>query len=591
MSRLKRIANKIIDFRLLFRVLRLAAPHKTKFYTAVFIAVLMAALSIFNPYLIQITLDKYILLGNYDMLVTMSGIMLCSLLVQGMLSYNFTLLTARLGQNVIQALRVKVFAHLLRMNVRFFDKTPVGISTTRTVNDVETINDIFSEGIITILSDLLTIIVVLVFMFSMSWKITLVAMSILPLLIFAAWIFKEGIKKSFTEVRNQVARLNTFIQEHLSGMMVVQMFTAEKREMEKFKAINRDHRDAHIKSNWYYSIFFPMVEIISALAISLLVWYWSGKYLQSEVTVGMLNSFIMCINLLFRPIRMLADKFNTLQMGMVAAERVFKLIDSEDRIQNTGKVSAENLKGEIVFENVWFAYEEEYFVLKNISFSVNQGKSLAIVGATGSGKSTLINLLMRFYDVQRGRILIDGIDIREYDIYSLRKKMGLVLQDVFLFSGKVMDNIRLRDESITHEQINRAATICGIDEFVNRLPQGYFYEVKERGATLSLGQRQLISFVRALVRDPAVLILDEATSSIDTESEKIIQTAIEKMVSNRTSIIIAHRLSTIQKSDCILVLDHAEVKECGTHEELIQLDGFYKKLYEMQYRKEKIALI
>ncbi len=588
---MKKIINKIIDFSLLYRVLRLASPHKRKFYIAIFIAIAMAGLSILNPYLIQITLDKYILKGNYEMLVTMSAVMLGSLLVQAFLSYNFTLLTARLGQNVIQSLRVKVFAHLLHMNVRFFDKTPVGISTTRTVNDVETINDIFSEGIITILSDLLTIIVVLIFMFSMSWKLTLVAMSILPLLILSAWVFKEGIKKSFTEVRNQVARLNTFVQEHLTGMSVVQLFTAEKREMEKFKVINREHRDAHISSNWYYSIFFPMVEIISALAISLLVWYWSGKYLQNDVTVGMLNSFIMCINLLFRPIRMLADKFNTLQMGMVAAERVFKLIDSEDRIQNTGKISTGKLKGEIVFENVWFAYDDDFYVLKDVSFKVKAGESLAIVGATGSGKSTMINLLMRFYEVQKGRITIDGIDIRDYDVYTLRKNMGLVLQDVFLFSGSVLDNIRLRNESILKTDIIKASKLCGVDEFVEQLPNGYDFEVKERGATLSMGQRQLISFVRALVHDPAILILDEATSSIDTESEQIIQRAIVKMVSNRTSIIIAHRLSTIQNSNCILVLDHAEVKECGTHEELIAQDGFYKKLYDMQFKKERIEVL
>ena len=585
---MKRILNKVIDFGLLFRVLRLAAPHKTKFYTAVFIAVLMAGLSILNPYIIQITLDKYILQGNYQMLVTMSSVLLISLFVQGFLSYQFTFTTALLGQNIIQRLRVKVFAHLLHMNVRFFDKTPIGISTTRTVNDVETINDIFSEGIITILSDLLTIIVVLIFMFSMSWKLTLVAMSILPLLILSAWIFKEGIKKSFTEVRNQVARLNTFVQEHLTGMSVVQLFTAEEREMAKFKSINRDHRNAHISSNWYYSIFSPMVEIISALSIALLVWYWSGKYLENEVTVGMLSSFIISINLLFRPIRMLADKFNTLQMGMVAADRVFKLIDSDDRIQNTGKISAGKLKGEIAFENVWFAYDDDYYVLKDVSFKVKAGESLAIVGATGSGKTTMINLLMRFYDVHRGRITIDGIDIRDYDVYSLRKNLGMVLQDVFLFSGSVLDNIRLRNESISREQVINASQLCGVNEFVEHLPGGYDYLVKERGATLSMGQRQLISFVRALVHDPAVLILDEATSSIDTESEQIIQRAIQKMVSNRTSIIIAHRLSTIQNSNTILVLDHAEVKECGTHEQLIALNGFYKKLYEMQFRKEKL---
>ncbi len=550
----------------------------------------MAGLSILNPFLIQITLDRYIMKGNYPMLISMSGFILISLIIQSLLSLTFTYLTAWLGQSVIQSLRVKVFSHLLHLNVRFFDKTPVGITTTRTVNDVETINDIFSEGIITILSDLLTIVVVLVYMFVLSWKMTLVAMSILPFLILTAYIFKGGIKKSFTDVRNQVARLNSFVQEHLTGMSVVQLFTAEEREMKKFMDINKAHRTAHISSNWYYSIFFPMVEIISALSVALLVWYWSGSYLKGFTSPGMLLTFIFCINLLFRPIRMLADKFNTLQMGMVAAERVFKLIDSEDRIQNTGKISAGKLRGEIKFENVWFAYDDENFVLKNISFSAKAGETLAIVGATGSGKSTIINLLMRFYDIQQGKILIDGIDIREYDVYSLRKNMGLVLQDVFLFSGSVYDNIKLHDENISKEEIVKASQLCGVEEFVLRLPGGFNYEVRERGATLSLGQRQLISFVRALVHNPAILILDEATSSIDTESEHVIQQAIEKMVNNRTSIIIAHRLSTIQKSDCILVMDHAELKECGTHEDLISLNGIYAKLYEMQFRKQRMQV-
>jgi len=582
---MKKLLNRIIDFRLLMRVLRLVGPHKRQFYLAVFIATLIAGLSILNPYLIQLTIDKYILQGDWKMLQNMTALMLGVLLFQGFLSYNFTLLTAWLGQSIIKQLRVRVFGHLLSMNARHFDKTPVGILTTRTINDIETINDIFSEGIITILSDLLTIIVVLTFMFLSSWKITLVCMSVFPLLLVAAYLFKEGIRKSFTDVRNQVARLNSFLQEHITGMSVVQIFNAEETEMNKFRKINRAHRSAHIRSNYYYSIFFPAVEIISAMAMGLLVWYWAGQYLKEYTTVGQLNAFIICINLLFRPIRMLADKFNTLQMGMVSSERVFKIIDSEDKLQNTGTVTAHDLSGNIRFENVWFAYDEKNFVLKDISFEVKQGETLAIVGATGAGKSSIINILNRFYEIQKGTIYIDDINVRDYEVHSLRRNIALVLQDVFLFSGSIMENITLRNSNVSREEVIRAAKLCGIHEFIEKFPGKYDYEVKERGATLSHGQRQLISFVRALIFDPKILILDEATSSIDTESEQLIQSAIEKMILNRTSIIIAHRLSTIQKADKIMVLDHGELKEMGTHTELLALNGFYARLYEMQFKK------
>lgn len=589
-----RILNKIIDIRLLFRVLRLVGPHKKQFYVAVVIAVLIAGLSILSPYLIQLTIDKYILTGNWKMLQYMTILMLIVLSFQGFLAYNFTYITAWLGQSIIKRLRVRVFGHLLSMNVRFFDKTPVGISTTRTINDVETINDIFSEGIITILSDLLTIIVVFTFMFVSSWKLTLVSLSVLPLLLLAAYVFKEAIRKSFTDVRNQVARLNSFLQEHITGMSVVQIFNAEETEMKKFREINRAHRSAHIRSNDYYSVFFPVVDIISAMAMGLLVWYWAGQYLKEFTSVGQLNAFIICINLLFRPIRMLADKFNTLQMGMVASERVFRIIDSEDRLQNSGTVTAQDIKGNIRFENVWFAYNadssqpstpEPNYVLKDISFEVKQGETLAIVGATGAGKSSIINILNRFYEIQKGKILIDDINLNDYEVHSLRRNIALVLQDVFLFSGSIMENITLRNSEVTREEVIHAAKLCGIHDFINKFPGSYDYEVKERGATLSHGQRQLISFVRALVFDPRILILDEATSSIDTESEQLIQSAIEKMIVNRTSIIIAHRLSTIQKADKILVLDKGELKEAGTHSELLAMNGLYARLYEMQFKK------
>lgn len=587
---MRKLLNKVIDFNLLLRVLRLVGPYKRRFYISVFIAILIAGLSVLNPYLIQLTIDEYILKGNWKMLQNMSVLMLVVLLIQGFLSYNFTLITAWLGQSIIKNLRVRVYKHLLGMNARYFDKTPVGVLTTRTINDIETINDIFSEGIITILSDLLTIVVVLTFMFVSSWKITLVCMGVFPLLLIAAYIFKEGIRKSFTDVRNQVARLNTFLQEHITGMNVIQIFNAEESEIKKFRKINRAHRSAHIRSNYYYSIFFPVVEIISAMAMGLLVWYWAGQYLKEYTSVGQLNAFIICIGLLFRPIRMLADKFNTLQMGMVSSERVFKIIDSEDKLQNTGTVTANDISGNIRFENVWFAYDEKNFVLKDVSFEVKQGETLAIVGATGAGKSSIINILNRFYEIQKGAIYIDGVNVKDYDVYSLRRNIALVLQDVFLFSGSIMENITLRDSNVKREDVIRAAQLCGIHEFIEKFPDKYDYEVKERGATLSHGQRQLISFVRALIFDPKILILDEATSSIDTESEQLIQMAIEKMIIDRTSIIIAHRLSTIQKADKIIVLDHGELKEMGTHSALLELNGFYARLYEMQMKRSVTAL-
>ncbi len=587
---MKKLLDRVIDFNLLLRVLRLVGPYKRRFYIAVLIAILIAGLSVLNPYLIQLTIDKYILQGNWKMLQNMTIVMLVVLFIQGFLSYNFTLITAWLGQSIIKNLRVRVFGHLLSMNTRYFDKTPVGVLTTRTINDIETINDIFSEGIITILSDLLTIVVVLTFMFLSSWKITLICMSVFPLLLIATYFFKEGIRKSFTDVRNQVARLNTFLQEHITGMSVIQIFNAEESEMKKFREINKAHRSAHIRSIFYYSVFFPAVEIISAVAMGLLVWYWAGQYLKEYTSVGQLNAFIICINLLFRPIRMLADKFNTLQMGMVAAERVFKIIDSEDKLQNTGTVTANSIAGNIRFENVWFAYDEKNFVLKDISFEVKQGETLAIVGATGAGKSSIINILNRFYEIQKGTIYIDGVNIKDYDVYSLRRNIALVLQDVFLFSGSIMENITLRNSNVKREEVIHAAKLCGIHDFIEKFPGRYDYEVKERGATLSNGQRQLISFVRALIFDPKILILDEATSSIDTESEQLIQAAIDKMIVNRTSIIIAHRLSTIQKADKIIVLDHGEMKEMGTHSELLELNGFYARLYEMQMKKSVTVL-
>jgi len=445
---------------------------------------------------------------------------------------------------------------------------------------------VFAEGIITIVSDLLTIVAVLTFMLYTSWKLTLATIAVLPILLIAAYYFKEGIRKSFTDVRNQVARLNAFLQEHVTGMHIVQLFNAGDIEFNKFKTINASHRDANIRSIFYYSVFFPVVEITSSLATGTLMWYWAHEYLGGHATLGQLNAFIMCINLLFRPIRMLADKFNTLQMGMVAADRVFKLTDAAELVQPSGRRIPQRVEGHIEFRDVRFSYNEDNEILKGISFTVEAGATLAIVGATGSGKSSLVQILLRNYEIQSGHIFVDGVDIREYDVYELRRNIGLVLQDVFLFSGSIYDNITLYNESVSRERVIEAAKLCGIHEFIMRLPNGYDQNVMERGSTLSLGQRQLISFVRAMLVNPQVLILDEATSSIDTQSEQLIQHAVTKVVEGRTAIVIAHRLSTIRKADKILVMQRGEIIEQGSHDELMSLNGHYASLYRMQLAEE-----
>jgi ATP-binding cassette subfamily B multidrug efflux pump len=583
MERIKKTINRFIDYHLLIRVLKLVSPFKKYFYGAIALAIAMALMTVINPIIVQYTLDNYILKNNISMLHVMVALLMFSLILHAALTFSFTFTSGWLGQSIINQLRMKVFTHLVNSNLQYFDKTPIGTATTRTISDVETINDIFSEGIITIISDLLTVIVVISFMFYTSWKLTLATLAVLPLLIISAYYFKEGIKKSFQEVRTQVSHLNAFLQEHITGMSIVQIFNAEQREFKKFKEINGAHRDANVKSIFYYSVFFPVVEIISSLALGTLLWYWSGEFIRGEVSLGALNAFIICINQVFRPIRALADKFNTLQMGMVAAERVFKLTDDSIYQIKHGTHHPEILNGSIEFKNVSFSYIEDIDVLKNISFKVEAGETLAIVGATGSGKSSIINLLGRYYEIKSGDILIDNINIKDYDIHLLRNRIGVVLQDVFLFSGTVYDNITLKNTAVTREQVIETAKLAGIDEFINKLPGDYDFDVMERGSTLSLGQRQLISFVRALLLNPQIIILDEATSSIDSESERILQNAISKIISNRTSIIIAHRLSTIQKANKILVMNKGEIVEFGSHEELLQNNSYYTELYNMQF--------
>jgi ATP-binding cassette subfamily B multidrug efflux pump len=577
--------KKVFNFSLLRRIFSFAAPYKRSFYLSMFLTVVLAALSPARPYLIQLTVDKYIANQWVQMLIIVTIIQVLLLILETGVRFFFSYLTNWLGQSVIKDLRVAVYKKVVHLNLSFFDRTPIGTLTTRTINDIEAINDVFSEGIISIVADLLMIIAILAVMLSEDWRLTLISLSPFPILIFATYIFKESVNKSFHRVRNAVAALNAFVQEHITGMFVVQAFSAEKRELARFKHINKDHRKANIDAIFAYSVFFPIVEIILAISLGLMVWWGANKVLNYEVTQGVMIAFIMYLNMLFRPLRMLADKFNTLQMGMVASERVFKVLDSEDMIPDHGHQHASDMKGAITFDQVYFAYKDDQYVLKNISFHANPGETVAIVGHTGSGKTTIISILNRLYEIQKGSIQLDGIDIAAYSLPSLRSKIGVVLQDVFLFSGSIYDNITLHNDAISREQVEHAAKLIGMHEFIMQLPGGYDYQVMERGSTLSLGQRQLISFVRALLYDPAILILDEATSSIDTESEVLIQHAIDKLISDRTAIVIAHRLSTISKADKIIVLDKGEIKEMGTHEELLKHGGFYHKLHSMQFQK------
>ena len=575
------------ESNILKRLFKLSGPHAKLFWFTFLFTILFALLSTIRPYIIQYIIDNFIPKGDFKNIYLYSAIVFGMLILSTVFQLLSSYLGALLGQLIIKDLRAKVFSHLSKLRLKFFDNTPVGTLVTRCISDIETITEVFSEGFISIMGDLLQIIFILGLMFFASWKLTLVSLSVLPFLLVAAYWFKESVRVSFEEVRNKVSELNTFVQEHLIGMQIVQIFNKQDEELEKFKAINKDHRDANIRGVFYYSVFFPIVEIISSIAIGLVVWYGAKETINGQASAGVIVAFIMYISMIFRPIRQIADKFNTLQMGMVASKRIFALVDDETYIEPTGNIPFETLKSEIEFKNVGFAYIDEDYVLKDISFNLTKGKNMALVGATGAGKSSIINLLSRFYDYQKGQILIDGIELKQYQTDTLRKHIAVVLQDVFLFSGSIYDNITLYNKEITMEQVIATSKLLGAHEFINRLPNGYNQSVQERGLTLSMGQRQLISFVRAMVVNPTVLVLDEATSSIDQETEDIIQYAIAKMMEGRTSIVIAHRLSTIQKANEILVLDKGEIKERGTHESLLQIkDGYYTSLYETQFNKK-----
>ncbi|NDG53367.1 MAG: ABC transporter ATP-binding protein, partial [Flavobacteriia bacterium] len=576
------VSGKTFDAPLLKRVLKYVKPYLNFFYGTAIFAILIAFLSPARPLLIQYAFDNFILTPNEDKLLLITLLLVGLLFAESILQYFYTYWSNFLGQSVIRDLRLQTYKKIINFKQQYFDKNPIGALVTRVVSDIETISDIFSQGLLVIIADILKLIIVIVVMFVTDWRLALFSLASIPLLLIATYWFKRSIKSAFQDVRKQVSALNTFVQEHIVGMYIVQLFNREDIEFEKFKAINNSHKKAHIRSIWYYSVFFPIVEILSAISIGLLIW-WGGieAATTTDVTLGELIAFILYIHMLFRPIRQLADRFNVLQMGMVASERVFKVLDTEDSISNFGKMLLDNCRGDIEFKNVWFAYNDEDWVLRDVSFKVSAGETLALVGATGAGKSSIINLLTRNYEINKGSILIDGVNYLEYDLNSLRKNIAVVLQDVFLFSDSIYNNIILgRDISLN--RVKAYAKDIEIDDFIQSLPDAYHYNVRERGGMLSLGQRQLISFVRAYVNQPKILVLDEATSSIDSESESLIQRSSEKLTKDRTSIVIAHRLATVQNADTIILLEDGKLMEEGSHVDLLSINGKYKILYDLQ---------
>ncbi len=579
----KSVSGSAFDLSLFLRVMKYVKPYKAMFLFTAFMVVLSALLAPLRPLLIQYTLDNSVMIPNLEMLTFLTIVIIGLLILESVVQFVQTYLANWLGQTVIRDLRVDVYNQITKFKLKYFDQTPIGTLVTRAVSDIETIADIFAEGVLIILGEILKLAVVIIVMLAINWKLTLICIIPIPILLYATNVFKNYIKVAFQDVRTEVSKLNAFVQEHITGMFIVQIFNREKQEMDKFKAINARHRDAHIRTVFANSIFFPVVEILSAASIALLIWWGSREMLAGNVEYGQLLAFILFIYMLFRPIRQLADRFNTLQMGMVASERVFKILDTNERIEGTGKNITPPIQGDISFKNVWFAYNNEDWILRDVSFEVKHGQKIAIVGATGAGKTSIINILSRFYEYNKGSITIDGKELRDFEPNYLSRQVGVVLQDVFLFSDSIYNNITLNNPEISLESVTEAAKKVGAHRFIDRLPDSYNFNVKERGGMLSVGQRQLLAFIRAYIYNPSILVLDEATSSVDTETENMIQEAIEQITKGRTSIIIAHRLATVQHADVIMVMDKGEIIEIGSHQELLRKDGAYKKLYDLQF--------
>ena len=578
------------DFDLFKRLLRYTNPYKLTFYFVAITAILLSFFAVARPYLLQVTIDDSITPKDNGNLIFYVSLMIGFLILEVTSQFFFIYFANLLGQNVVRDLRVNLFKHMLQFKMKYYDKSAVGRLVTRAVSDIETISSIFSQGLFMIISDLLKMIVVLGFMFYKSWQLTLLVITVLPFIIYATRVFQKKMKIAFEDVRTQVADLNTFVQERITGMKIVQLFNREKSEYNNFKNINDRHRKAWVKTVWYNSIFFPIAEMSTSITVGLIVWFGGLQAVNDNpnITLGVIIAFIELSQMLFRPLRQIADKFNTLQMGMVAANRVFGILDTDSTISDEGEKQLQSIKGDIEFKNVRFSYVEGEEVLRGVNFTAKACETIAIVGATGAGKSTIINLLNRFYEIDSGTIAVDGIDIKDVTIKSLRSEIAVVLQNVFLFADTIMHNIKLDNPDITEDDVITAAKQIGIHDFISSLPNGYHYNVKERGVMLSSGQRQLISFLRAYVSNPSILVLDEATSSVDTYSEQLIQEATDKITKGRTSIVIAHRLATIKKADKIMVMDSGEIVEMGTHDELLlKENGHYRKLYEVQFMAEE----
>ena len=575
--------GKVFDPVLLTRIIRYVKPYKKTFAFTGFLTLLLGLLGPVRPIIIQYTLDNAILNPNTDLLLKLTILMVLVLVIETFIQFFQTYYANWVGQTVIKDMRMEVYGKISAFKLKYFDTNAIGTLVTRAVSDIETIADVFSNGVLIIIGDLLKLIIIIVVMFVTDWRLALISMSTIPVLIFATKLFNSNIKKSFQAVRTNVSKLNAFVQEHITGMNIVQIFNRESAEYDKFKNINKEHRNAHINTVWANAIFFPTVELLSAIALALVVWFGAQGLLAKEVSFGNLVAFILYIHMLFRPIRQLADRFNTLQMGMVSSDRVFKILDTNSKIENNGTITGKDLKGEIEFRNLWFSYNTDNWILKDLNFKVKQGETIAFVGPTGAGKSSIINLINRMYEFQKGDILMDGISIKKYEQNFIRRRIGVVLQDVFLFSDTIFNNITLNNPNVDLEEVQAAAKEVGAHDFIMKLPDNYHFNVGERGGVLSVGQRQLLAFIRAYLYDPDVLILDEATSSIDSESESLIQKATEKLTKDRTSIIIAHRLATIQKADRIYVMKKGEIIESGNHQKLLALNGAYKKLYDIQF--------